>query len=105
MKRMTEPSSPDRVARFQEVYAGPTRVTVMRLLLQHSRSYRELIELTQGEMSRPAVYKALDELVRVGYVEHDAPDSDHRKPSKTRFTARRDLIAEDLGATVAHLLG
>jgi len=106
MRPMAGLPTPERVARFQEAYAAPTRAYVLRVLLQQSRTYPELFALISEEtMSRSSVYEALRDLTRFGYVEDDAPEGAVRKPKRTKIWACRELIAEDLGATVAWLLG
>lgn len=106
MNDMAGINAPERVARFHEAYSAPTRAIVLRILLKKDRTYAELFDLIPEElMSRNSVHEALKDLGRLGYVEDDAPDSMKRRPSKTTFWANRELIADDLGATVAHLLG
>lgn len=106
MNRMPVIPAPERVARFHEAYSAPTRAIVLRILLKKSRTYAELFDLIgEDVMSRNSVHEALRDLGRLGYVEDDAPAGIRRRPAKTVFWACRELIAEDLGATVAYLLG
>ena len=106
MNGMPGINAPERVARFHEAYSAPTRATVLRILLKKRRSYNELFDLIPEDvMSRNSVHEALKDLGRLGYVEDDAADGLKRRPPKTTFWANRELIAEDLGATVAYLLG
>lgn len=106
MNGMPGINAPERVARFHEAYSAPTRAIVLRILLKQRRSYTELFDLIPEDvMSRNSVHEALKDLGRLGYVEDDAADGLKRRPPKTTFWANRELIAEDLGATVAYLLG
>jgi DNA-binding transcriptional ArsR family regulator len=106
MNDMAGINAPEPVARFHEAYSAPTRAIVLRILLKKPRSYTELFDLIPEDvMSRNSVHEALKDLGRLGYVEDDAPEDLKRRPPKTTFWANRELIADDLGATVAHLLG
>jgi DNA-binding transcriptional ArsR family regulator len=106
MNGMPGINAPERVARFHDAYSAPTRAVVMSILLKKSRTYTELFELIPEDvMARNSVHRALEDLSRLGYVEDDAPDGSKRRPPKTTFWANRELIADDLGATVAYLLG
>jgi len=106
MNDMAGINAPERVARFHEAYSAPTRAIVLRIVLKRPLTYTELFDLIPEDvMSRNSVHEALKDLGRLGYIEDDAPDELKRRPSKTTFWANRELIAEDLGATVAHLLG
>jgi DNA-binding transcriptional ArsR family regulator len=94
---------PERVARFFEVVAAPTRVIVLRIVMEKTRTYNELFDLIDEDvMSRGSVYEALRDLKRWGYVEDDAPENVRRRSKRTTFWANKDIIADDLGATVAY---
>ena len=105
MNRMPAIPAPERVVRFHEAYSAPTRAIVLQILLKKPRNYTELFDLIGDDvMSRGAVHEALRDLGRLGYVENDAPAGIRRRPSKTMFWTNRELVADDLGATVAYLL-
>jgi DNA-binding IclR family transcriptional regulator len=75
------------------------------VLLQGPLTYTDLFNRVGEEvMSRASVYEALRDLKRLGYVEDDAPDGVVRRTKRTLFWANKELVAEDLGATVAHLM-
>ena len=106
MNDMPGINAPERVDRFHEAYSAPTRAIVLRILLKKSRTYTELFDLIPEDvMSRNSVHEALKDLGRLGYVQDDAPEGSKRRPARTTFWACRELIADDLGATVAYLLG
>lgn len=106
MNDMPGINAPERVERFHEAYSAPTRAIVLKILLKKPRTYAELFDLIpEGVMVRNSVHRAIDDLSRLGYVEDDCPAEFKRRPPKTTFWANRELIADDLGATVAYLLG
>jgi DNA-binding transcriptional ArsR family regulator len=97
--------APERVKRFREVVAAPTRMAVLRLLMKETLTYPELFDrLSEDVMSRGAVYEALRELKRVGYVQDDAPDDVVRRRKLTHFWADRELVGEDMGAFFVYFL-
>jgi DNA-binding transcriptional ArsR family regulator len=106
MNGMADLPTPQQVARFLEAFGGaPTRVTVVRVLMKGPRTYTDLFnEIGEDVMSRGAVYSALHELKIRGYVEDDAPNDVVRRLKRTLFWANKQLIADDLGATVAYFL-
>jgi DNA-binding transcriptional ArsR family regulator len=105
MNDMPGTNAPERVERFHEAYSAPTRAIVLRILLKKPRTYTELFDLiSEDVMARNSVHRAIEDLSKLGYVQDDAPDGTRRRPAKTTFWANRELIAEDLGATVAYLL-
>ena len=105
MNGMADLPTPERVARFSEALAAPTRLVVLRVLMQGPRTYTDLFnEIGEGVMSRGSVYEALRDLKRLGYVLDDAPDDVVRRAKRTLFWADKALVAGDLGATVAYLV-
>jgi hypothetical protein len=55
-------------------------------------------------MSYGAVYQALIDVERLGYVHDDAPDGVVRKSKRALYAANNQLFAEVLGASVAHFV-
>jgi len=105
MNGMADLPTPERVARFLEAFAAPTRVTVLRVLMQGPLTYGDLFDKIGSDvMSQSAVYSALHDLKIRGYVEDDAPDDVVRRLKRTLFWANKQLIADDLGATVAYFI-
>lgn len=98
--------APERVARYQEAFAAPSRVLLVRILLKQSLNFHDLIEAAALEaVGRDSVYAALRDLARYGYVTDDADPSKKRKPNTTVFTANRSRITQDLTEFVAFLIG
>jgi DNA-binding transcriptional ArsR family regulator len=105
MNGMADLPTPERVTRFLDACAAPTRVTVLHVLMQGPMTYGELFEKIGSDvMSQSAVYGALHDLQVRGYVEDDAPDDVVRRLKRTLFWANKQVISEDLGATVAYFL-
>ena len=98
-------NAPERVTVFQELFSAPARVLVLRALLPKPLNYAELFEVLGDVMSRPAIHGALIDLRAMGYLEDDASDDVIRRPSTTKFTARRDLITHDFGQALEFVLG
>jgi DNA-binding transcriptional ArsR family regulator len=97
--------TPEEVTRFVEALAAPTRLAVLRALMEKPRTYPELFELFGDEvMSRASVYEALRDLRRWGYLLDDAPDDVVRRRKRTLFWANKELIAEDMGALFAYFI-
>ena len=98
-------NAPERVAVFQELFAAPARVLVLRALLPKPLNYAELFEALGDVMSRPAIHGALIDLRAMGYLEDDAPDGVIRRPSTTKLAARRDVVTHDFGQALEFVLG
>ncbi|KFF58173.1 hypothetical protein JF66_20560 [Cryobacterium sp. MLB-32] len=98
-------NAPARVKVFQELFAAPARILVLRALLPQPLNYGELFDALDNVMSRPAIHGALIELRALGYIEDDAPEGVIRRPSTTRLTARRDRITHDFGQALEFVLG
>ena len=98
-------NAPERVAAFQELFAAPARVLVLRALLPKPLNYAELFEALGDVMSRPAIHGALIDLREMGYLEDDAPDGVIRRPSTTKLIARRDVVTHDFGQALEFVLG
>ena len=98
-------NAPERVAAFQELFAAPARVLVLRALLPKPLNYAELFEALGDVMSRPAIHGALIDLREMGYLEDDAPDGVIRRPSTTKLAARRDVVTHDFGQALEFVLG
>jgi DNA-binding HxlR family transcriptional regulator len=98
--------APERVARFQEVFAAPSRVQLVRILLKGSLNFSELMAAAEAvAVSRDSVHAALRDLHRFGYISDDADPTKKRKPNSTRFTADRELITADFAAFMTFTLG
>lgn len=98
--------APPRVVRFQEVFAAPSRVLLVRILLKQSLNFAEVIEAAAAEsVNRDSVYTGLRDLARYGYITDDAGPGRKRKPNTTVFTADRELITGDMAAFMVFTLG
>jgi len=97
---------PERVARYQEAFAAPSRVIIVRILLKGSLNFPELMDAAAAQsVSRDSVHAAIRDLTRCGYVTDDSDPNKKRKPTTTKFTAERALITKDLTEFVAYLIG
>jgi len=105
MNGMADLPTPERVARFLDACAAPTRLAVLHVLMHGPMTYGELFDKIGSDvMSQSTVYGCLHDLKVRGYVQDDAPDDVVRRLKRTLFWANKQLISDDLGATVAYFL-
>jgi len=92
---------PSRAAAVHEAIAGTSRLITLRYLLEHVGATRtQLVESTGLTPSTARV--VLRELEALGYVEADVTGD--RNGKAVHYSARRDVLTDDLTAFVAWML-
>jgi DNA-binding transcriptional ArsR family regulator len=97
--------TPDEVAHFQEMLTSPSRVIVLKALLQQPRTVADLHDVVGLSMSKPSMFNALSELRERGYIEDDAPAGTRRRAAGTKHWARQSVIARELAQMLEYFLG
>lgn len=99
--RLDDPDMPERAAAAAQAVSGISRRVVLRYLLEHPGSSRT--DLAQGTgLKSESVRSALKELESLEYVSGDVEGERRGRP--VHYTARRDLLTDDLTAFVAWML-
>ncbi len=97
--------TPDEVAHFQEMMTSPSRVLVLRALLEEPRTVSALYEVVKASMSKPSMFNALAELRDRGYIEDDAPVGTRRRGPNVRHWARQSIVTKELARLLEFFLG
>ena len=99
--RRPVPNMPDNVQAMHHVLGSSTRLTVLRYLLDHPRSTRQLIADDTG-VSVAAAGVALRQLQEHGYVDADIP-AELRVGRNPQYSVQRRRVLDDAGAFFAWL--
>jgi DNA-binding transcriptional ArsR family regulator len=92
---------PPRAAAAHEAISGTSRLIALRFLLQNPGITRS--QLVEGSGLTPSTARiVLRELEELGYVEADVAGD--RNGRSVHYTARRDVLTDDLTAFVAWML-
>lgn len=95
------PEMPERVQAIHYVLGAPSRLEVLRYLLDHGQSTRQQIADDTG-LSLPQTGVTLRQLASNGYVEADIPEGE-RVGRAPRYSANRKKVLDDAGAFFAWL--
>ncbi|GAA4266611.1 helix-turn-helix domain-containing protein [Frondihabitans peucedani] len=97
--------TPDEVAHFQEMLTSPSRVLVLRALLQEPRTVADLYDVVKPSMSKPSMFNALAELRDRGYTEDDAPEGTRRRGPGVKHWAKQSVVTRELAQLLEYFLG
>ena len=100
--RRDSPDMPPRAAAVHQAVSGTSRLITLRFLLENPGATRtHLVEETGLTPSTARV--TLRELETLGYIVADI-EGENRNGRSVRYSARRDVLTDDLTAFVAWLL-
>lgn len=100
--RRDSPDMPPRASAVHQAVSGTSRLITLRYLLEHPGATRtHLVEATGLTPSTARV--TLRELESLGYIEADI-EGENRNGRQVRYSARRDVLTDDLTAFVAWML-
>ncbi len=100
--RRDSPDMPPRAAAVHQAVSGTSRLITLRYLLEHPGATRtHLVDATGLTPSTARV--TLRELESLGYIEADI-EGESRNGRPVRYSARRDVLTDDLTAFVAWML-
>jgi DNA-binding MarR family transcriptional regulator len=91
-----------RAAAVHQAVSGTSRLITLRYLLEHPGATRtQLVDATGVTSSTARV--TLRELEALGYIVADV-DGENRNGRQVHYSARRDVLTDDLAAFVAWML-